>query len=126
MHAGASWPAAKRGPLNLRPAGKDSACGLHLRFRPQRAGTGTLRIRVQPKITASRSAGVASRRMDTEVELVDGQSFLVSGLSAAADWPILAQRLFPGRTAESGARELLVWVTPQVIEPVHTAAVAGR
>jgi Flp pilus assembly secretin CpaC len=125
MDAGASWPAGKRGPLNLRAAGKDGACGLHLRFRPRLDETGTLRIRVQPKITVSRSAGVASRKMDTEIEVVDGQSFLVSGLTAAADWPVLA-RFFPGQPAEGGHRELLVWVTPQIIEPVGLVAAAGR
>ena len=125
MDAGASWPVGKRGPLNHRAAGKDGACGLHLRFRPRLDETGTLRIRVQPKITVSRSAGVASRKMDTEIEVVDGQSFLVSGLTTAADWPVLA-RFLSGRPRESGNRELLVWVTPQVIEPVHTMAAAGR
>jgi Flp pilus assembly secretin CpaC len=80
---------------------------------------------VQPKITVSRSAGVASRKMDTEIEVVDGQSFLVSGLTAATDWPVLA-RFLPGQPAESGNRELLVWVMPQVIEPVGSVAAAGR
>jgi len=125
MDAGASWPAGKRGPLNLRAAAKDGACGLHLRFRPRLDETGTLRIRVQPKITVSRSAGVASRKMDTEIEVVDGQSFVVSGLTTAADWPVLA-RFLSGRPRESGNLELLVWVTPQVMEPVHTMAAAGR
>ena len=125
MDAGASWPFAKSGPVNHRPAATGGACGLHLRFRPRLDGTGTLRIRVQPRITVSRSAGLASRKMDTEVEVVDGQSFLVSGLTAAADWPVLAQS-FPGQPAEGGNRELLVWVTLQVIEPVHTVAAAGR
>jgi type II secretory pathway component GspD/PulD (secretin) len=81
---------------------------------------------VQPEITASPSAGVATRKMDTEVELVNGQSFLMSGLSAARDWPVLADRLFAGHLRESGDRELVVLVTLQIIERAGTAVVASR
>jgi hypothetical protein len=85
-----------------------------------------MRIRVQPEITASRSAGLATRKMDTEVELVNGQSFLLSGLSAASDWPVLADRLFAGCPRESGNRELVVLVTLQHIAAPRAAIVAGR
>jgi Flp pilus assembly secretin CpaC len=81
---------------------------------------------VQPEITASASAGVATRKMDTEVELVNGQSFLMSGLSAATDWPVLADRLFAGRPRDGSNRELVVLVTLKMIEPISTAVVASR
>jgi hypothetical protein len=118
MHAGASW--------HKSAAAKNGACGLRLRFLPRLDRKGTIRVRVQPEITASPSAGVATRKMDTEVELVNGQSFLMSGLSAARDWPVLADRLFAGHLRESGDRELVVLVTLQIIERAGTAVVASR
>jgi Flp pilus assembly protein CpaB len=118
MHAGASW--------RNSPADKDGTCGLRLRFLPRLDERGTMRIRVQPEITASGSTGIATRKMDTEVELVNGQSFLMSGLSAASDWPVLADRLFAGRPRDSSNRELVVLVTLKMIEPVSTAVVASR
>jgi hypothetical protein len=57
MHAGASWQKSA--------AVKKGACGLRLRFLPRFDGKGTVRVRVQPEITASASAGVATRKMDT-------------------------------------------------------------
>jgi pilus assembly protein CpaB len=118
MHAGASW----QNPS----AAKKGTCGLQLRFLPRFDGKSTIRLRVQPEITASLSAGVGTRKMDTEVELVNGQSFLMSGLSAASDWPVLADRLFAGRPREGGNRELMVLVTLQMVEPTGTAVVASR
>jgi hypothetical protein len=117
MNAGASW--------HKSAAARNGACGLRLRFLP-RFDKGTIHIRVQPEITASASAGVATRKMDTEVELVNGQSFLMSGLSAATDWPVLADRLFAGRPRDGSNRELVVLVTLKMIEPISTAVVARR
>jgi hypothetical protein len=118
VHAGASW----KNPSHA----KNGTCGLRIRFLPRLDGKGTIRVKVRPKITAPSSAGVATREMDTEVEVVNGQSFLMSGLSAARDWPVLANRLFAGRPRQSGNRELVVLVTLQVIEPTNTAVVARR
>jgi Flp pilus assembly protein CpaB len=100
--------------------------GLRVRFLPTLRGHGSLRLRVQPELVALRSAGIRARRMETEVELADGQSFLILGLSSAANWPVLAERLFGVPPKTSGNRELVVIVTPQTVELTHTAAVAGR
>jgi len=118
MHAGTSW----KNPSHA----KNGTCGLRLRFLPRLDGKGTIRVRVRPEITASPSAGIATRKMDTEVEVVNGQSLVMSGLSAARDWPVLADRLFARRPRESGNRELLVLVTLQMIEPTSTTVVARR
>jgi Flp pilus assembly secretin CpaC len=64
--------------------------------------------------------------METEVELVDGQSFLILGLTSAANWPVLAGRLFALPPTSSANRELVVIVTPQIVELTRTAALAGR
>jgi Flp pilus assembly secretin CpaC len=101
-------------------------CRLRIRFLPLLEGHGTVRLRVQPEIIAARSARVAARRMDTEVELIDGQSFLIMGLSSAANWPVLAERLFALPPKSSGNRELVVIVTAQIVELTRTAAIAGR
>jgi len=85
-----------------------------------------VRLRVQPEIIAARSARVPARRMDTEIELVDGQSFLIMGLSSAKDWPVLAERLFALPPNSSGNRELVVIATAQIVELTRTAALAGR
>jgi Flp pilus assembly protein CpaB len=120
MQVGAAWG-------NRRRSKASGACGLRLQFAPSLDGAGNLRVRVQPLVTStSRSQGVAIRKMETEVELVDGQSFLVSGLSDKGDWPVLARRLF-ARPAEPGvSRELVALVTVQVLKPVPPAALASR
>jgi Flp pilus assembly secretin CpaC len=64
--------------------------------------------------------------MDTEIELVDGQSFLIMGLSSAAKWPVLAERLFALPLKSVGNRELVVIVTAQIVELTRTATLAGR
>jgi Flp pilus assembly protein CpaB len=101
-------------------------CGLRIRFLPLLEGHGTVRLRVQPEIIAAISARVPARRMDTEIELVDGQSFLIMGLSSATTWPVLAERLFALLPKSSGNRELVVIVTAQIVELTRTAALAGR
>ncbi len=116
---------------NGRRAGMEAGavhggCGLRIRFLPSLGGHGTLRLRVQPEITASRSVRVPARRMQTEVELVDGQSFLIMGLSSAANWPVLAERLFAVPPKSSGNRELVVIVTPQIVELTRTALAGKR
>jgi Flp pilus assembly secretin CpaC len=64
--------------------------------------------------------------MQTEVELIDGQSFLIMGLTSAANWPVLAERLFAVPPVSSGNRELVVIVTPQMAELTHTALARSR
>lgn len=114
FQAGAGWDAQP----DSAAAGK---CGLRVRFVPVIGPHGTLRLRVQPAITATRSLGIASRKIETEIELEDGQSFLIAGIS-----PLLAERLFEGRLAGNENRELVVLVTVEVRKPARTAALASR
>ena len=53
-----------------------------------------MRLRVRPEINNPRSTAAARRKIEAELELADGQSFIVTGLSSAADWPSLAKRMF--------------------------------
>jgi Flp pilus assembly protein CpaB len=119
MQTGATWGAPPGAPAS-------EFCGLRIRFLPVRGRRGSLRVRVQLAMTASRSAGVAARKMETGVDLADGQSFLVAGFSDAGDWPVLSERLFGGRPKEDVNRELVVIVTPRVLKPNDAAALAAR
>ena len=114
---------------NGRPAGIEVGgvrAGLRIRFLPRLGLHGSLRLRVQTELTGARSAGMRPRRMHTEVDLLDGQSMLVMGLVAAADWPVLAERLFANPAASSANRELVVIVTAQMAELTHTALAGSR
>jgi hypothetical protein len=81
---------------------------------------------VRPEINNPRSTAAARRKIEAELELADGQSFIVTGLSSAADWPSLAKRIFAVPVKEGGERELLVLVTVQLPQPDNTVAWAGR
>jgi Flp pilus assembly protein CpaB len=119
MQTGSAW--------NVGPHAMTSdACGLRIRFLPFLGPKGSLRLRVEPEITVSRANGVASHKMETEVDLQGGQSFLVMGLSDADDNPVLTERLFHGHLKETAKQELMVLITAQVFQPVHAGALAVR
>jgi pilus assembly protein CpaC len=76
---------------------------------------------------------LSTRRAETEVELKDGQSFGISGIldnrttdnlskmPGIADIPILGQ-LFRSKNLNRSTMELVVIVTPKIIEPLNEAA----
>lgn len=99
-------------------------CGLRIQFLPLPGRDGTVRLRVRPEMNNPRSSAAARRKIEADLELADGQSFIVTGLSSAADWPSLARRMFAAPLKERGERELLVLVTVQ--SPNNTVAWAGR
>jgi pilus assembly protein CpaB len=112
--------------VSMQAGASRSECGMRIQLLPSLARAGNLRVRVQAEITASRSTGVPARRIETEVELVDGQSFVVAGLSSPADWPVLARWLFALPAKKGGNRELLVIVTAHIPSLIHTAVLAKR
>ena len=73
---------------------------------------------------------ISTRRAETELELKDGQSFGIAGLldhraqaqlskiPGLADIPILGQ-LFRSKSINRSNAELLVLVTPHIVDPVH-------
>jgi hypothetical protein len=73
-----------------------------------------------------RSTAAARRKTEADLDLADGQSFIVTGLSRAADWRSLAKRMFAAPLKESDERELLVLVTVQRHGPDNALAWAGR
>ena len=76
---------------------------------------------------------ISTRRTETEIELKDGQSFGIAGLldrrtttqlskvPGIGDLPVLGQ-LFRSRSVNKTNSELLVFVTPHIVDPVHLAA----
>jgi pilus assembly protein CpaC len=75
---------------------------------------------------------LSTRRAETEIELKDGQSFGIAGLldrraqvqmskiPGIADIPILGQ-LFRSKSFTRSESELMVLVTPHIVDPVHAA-----
>jgi pilus assembly protein CpaC len=114
--------------------------GIRLTFNPQLTGNGTIRMYVKPEVSTIDLANavqlsgftipaLATRRMETNVELKLGQSFAVAGLiddrvtdqmsriPGLSSIPILGV-LFKSRSDRKTKSELVVIVTPEVIEPL--------
>jgi pilus assembly protein CpaC len=114
--------------------------GVRLNFLPTITPRGTIRLRVSPEVSSLDFAnaltfqgftipGLATRRVQTEVELESGQSFAIGGLldnrltdslskiPGLGDIPLLG-KLFQSRTQNKSNTELLVLVTPEVVRPI--------
>lgn len=101
----------------------------------------TLRLHVSPEVSTLDFANaltfsgftipaISTRRADTEIELKDGQSFGIAGLldrravtqmnkiPGIGDIPVLGE-LFRSRSINKNNTELLVFVTPHIVDPVH-------
>lgn len=98
-----------RRELSLRTA----ADGSHLRvqFQPFVLGDNSLRLRLNPELTS----GATTRRVDTEIELVNGQSFLIRGLTGPDDAGSVWNSLFPNRKAGSPWKDLILLVEARLI-----------
>ena len=107
----------------------------------------TLRLHVSPEVSAldftnavSLPGGgtvpaISTRRAETEIELKDGQSFGIAGLldqrataqlskvPGIGDIPVLGQ-LFRSRSVNKTNNELMVFVTPHIIDPVRSVTAA--
>jgi pilus assembly protein CpaC len=118
--------------------------GVKLDFTAFVQDDNTLRLHVAPEVStldfsnALTLSGftvpaISTRRAETEVELKDGQSFGIAGLldrtattqlskvPGIGDIPILGQ-LFLSRSINKNNTELLVLVTPHIVDPVHMDA----
>ena len=101
----------------------------------------TLRLHVAPEvstldfsnaltISGTTIPAISTRRAETEIELKDGQSFGIAGLldrrtttllskvPGLGDIPVLGQ-LFRSRNINKNNTELLVFVTPHIVDPVR-------
>jgi pilus assembly protein CpaC len=114
--------------------------GVRLNFLPVVTPRGTIRMTVSPEVSSLDYAnglsisgytvpGLATRRVQTEIELDNGQSFVIAGLlnnqvtdqlskmPGLSSVPLLG-KLFQSRSVNKSSTELLVMVTPELVNPI--------
>jgi pilus assembly protein CpaC len=118
--------------------------GVRLNFLPIVTPRGTIRLTVTPEVSSLDYAnglsisgftvpGLSTRRVQTEIELENGQSFVIAGLlnnqvtEQLARMPGLASiplfgKLFQSRSTSKTSSELLVMVTPELVYPTQAGA----
>jgi pilus assembly protein CpaC len=114
--------------------------GVRLNFIPTITPRGTIRLQVAPEVSSLDFAdavtvsgyeepAITTRKVNTEVELADGQSFVIGGLldnteSETFDKiPFIGDIPFIGKFFQSSDRkkantELIVIVTPEIVAPI--------
>ena len=114
--------------------------GVRIGFLPVITPRGTIRLDVAPEVSALDYAagltvqgftvpGLATRKVETEIELESGQSFAIGGLldrrltQTIEKVPLLSSipllgKLFQSRTMNKSNNELLVIVTPEIVRPM--------
>jgi pilus assembly protein CpaC len=115
--------------------------GIRLTFNPQLTAHNTMRMFVRPEVSTIdlanavtfsgfRIPALATRRMDTNIELGPGQSFVIGGLiddrvtdsmtriPGLSNIPLLGI-LFKSRTESKSKSELIVMVTPEIVDPLN-------
>jgi len=120
--------------------------GIRLTFTPVVTPARTIKMHVKPEVSTIDQANsvtvsgffipaLATRRMETDIELVEGQSFVIGGLiddrvtetiakiPGLGDIPLLGQ-LFRSRNQSKAKTELIVMVTPELTSAVDAAAVS--
>jgi len=116
--------------------------GVQIRFLPTITPRGTIRLRVAPEVSSLDYANALTvqgntipalntRRVNTEVELEDGQTFAIAGLldqrttqslskiPGLGDIPILG-KLFTSKVINAQNSELLIIVTPELVVPADS------
>jgi pilus assembly protein CpaC len=114
--------------------------GVRLNFLPIVTPRGTIRLQVQPEVSSldyTHSVTIAgftvpalsTRKVQTEIELESGQSFVIAGLidnqtteslskvPGIGDIPILG-KLFQSKVLTRNNTELLIIVTPEIVRPI--------
>jgi pilus assembly protein CpaC len=114
--------------------------GVRIHFLPTITPRGTIRLHVTPEVSSLDYAnaltvsgitipGLNTRRVDTEIELENGQTFAIAGLldrrtteamskiPGLADIPVLG-KIFQTRTLNRTNSELLILVTPELVAPI--------
>ncbi len=114
--------------------------GVRLNFIPTITPRGTIRLQVAPEVSALDFSNaveisgfvvpaITSRKVNTEVEVADGQSFVIGGLldnrdtetyskiPFLGDIPILG-KFFQSMSKNRTNTELIVIVTPEIVAPI--------
>jgi pilus assembly protein CpaC len=115
--------------------------GVRLTFTPTITGNNNIRLHVKPEVSALDYSNalsfngftipaLSSRKMETNVELGEGQSFVIGGLidnqitetiskiPGLASLPILGN-LFKSKSISKSDTELIVLVTPEITLPLQ-------
>jgi pilus assembly protein CpaC len=122
--------------------------GVKVEFTPIVNEDGTIRLKVSPEVSALDYSNAVSisgftvpalstRRADTEVELRSNQSFAISGLLDQRTTDILAKtpgiasipilgNLFKSKNINHSTTELIVVVTPTIVDPLTDNAVPAQ
>jgi pilus assembly protein CpaC len=117
--------------------------GIRLNFKPQIMNSGMIRLSVAPEVSQLDFANAVqisgflipsllARKAETTVELADGQTFAIAGLvdnsmaKAVTKVPILGDipilgYLFKSEEFRQNRTELLVLVTPRLVQPMDQA-----
>ena len=114
--------------------------GVRLNFLPVVTPRGTIRLTVTPEVSSLDYAnglsisgytvpGLDTRRVQTDIELENGQSFVIAGLlnnqvtdqlvkmPGLSSVPLLG-KLFQSRSTNKSSSELLIMVTPELVSPI--------
>jgi pilus assembly protein CpaC len=114
--------------------------GIKLGFLPAVTPRGTIRLQVAPEVSSldytnsvtvagTTVPGTSTRKVQTEVELDSGQSFVIAGLLDSQTTESLSKipgmaaipifgKLFQSRTINRSNSELLVIITPEIVRPM--------
>jgi pilus assembly protein CpaC len=118
--------------------------GVRLNFIPTITPRGSIRLQVAPEVSTLDFSnaielsgfvvpGIDTRKVNTEVDLADGQSFVIGGLldnrdnetydkiPFLGDIPILG-KFFQSEQITKTNTELIVLVTPEIVQPIDVAA----
>jgi pilus assembly protein CpaC len=118
--------------------------GIRLTFLPQATANHTVRLHVKPEVSSIDSANgvtlsgfqipaLSTRRIETDIELAYGQSFVIGGLlnqqvtetlskiPGLASLPIFGE-LFRSHGRSKTRDELVVVVTPEAVAPIDGEA----
>jgi pilus assembly protein CpaC len=115
--------------------------GVRLTFTPNITGRNNIRLHVKPEVSALDYTNalsfngftipaLSSRKMETNIELGEGQSFVIAGLidkqvtETLARIPVLSSlpilgNLFKSKSFSSNDTELIVMVTPEITMPLE-------
>jgi pilus assembly protein CpaC len=114
--------------------------GVRLNFTPTLTPDGLIHLKVKPEVSSLDFANaltiqgfvipaLSTNRVESEMDLSDGQSFVIAGLMdnrvteqlekvpGIGDIPILG-KLFQSHTFNKSKNELMVVVTPRIVHPV--------
>lgn len=120
--------------------------GVSLSYTPVVLANGRISLRVRPEVSELSNQGaivldnfeipaLTTRRTETTIELGSGQSFMIAGLLSnssqntitkmpgAGDLPILGS-LFRSTNYRRGESELVIVVTPYLVNPVNAGQIA--